>query len=505
MAGSAAAGALLLAAPVLNAAPPQRASRTGACAALAQTSFAGAVGARVEILRAAEVPASATLPAFCEIEARIAPAIGAVVRLPASGASGRFLMGGCWNLCGETDMRLTEDALARGYTVAQTDMGHKGQDIAFSDDPAAIDDFAWRATHLTTKLAKALFAAFHGRAPDRSYFRGCSTGGRQGLTEALLFPDEFDGVIAGAPAQHMAAVNGAWAVKANLRADGSPILDEAAITLLHEGALAACDGADGTRDGIIDNPLQCGFRPARLACSAGAPSGQCLSPEQVTAAGKIYDGVRTKAQRFYASMGYAIGSEPGWIDAFAGRDGQPPWGLAIAANYMHRFKDLPDPPRTVQALDFDRHPVRMTRVEAIPSFGDEPMLLNRFAEAGGRMILYAGWADEALTPATTLDFVAAQQRGLGGAGSLDPFLRLYMVPGYGHCGGGPGAGEIDYLTAIENWVEKGQAPAALTAHRLKVPPAGGAPTRFPIAPDAVAWQRSLMPYTPETPPMKARP
>ena len=505
---------LALAAPSLVAADrapaPQPAAtaalRAGSCAALAQTTFDAAVGAKVQILRSTEVAASASLPAYCEVEARIAPAVTAMIQMPAVGASGRLLVGGCWNLCGSTNLQRTADALARGYTVAQTDMGHRGEDIAFSDDPAAIDDFAWRATHLATKLAKALFASFYGQGPRYSYFRGCSTGGRQAITESLLFPDEFDGVIAGAPAHQMAAVNGVWALKSNTRADGTPILDETAIRLLHKGAIAQCDGADGFKDGVIGNPLQCSFRPAQIACGAGGPAGQCLTPEQVTAADAIYGGVTTKARRFYTSMGYALGSELGWIDAFAGRNGQKPWGYHVAGNYMHRFKDLPDAPRTVQDLDFDRYPVRMTRVEAIPSFGSEPMLLNRFAQAGGKMIVYAGWADEALTPATTLDFVAEQKTAMGGAAALDPFLRLYMVPGYGHCGGGEGAGEIDLLSALENWVEKGQAPGTLAAYRLKAPSTGGIPTRFPIPAKAVRYQRMLTPFPLDAlPPLAVKP
>lgn len=471
-----------------------RAGTPAACKAPARSTLEAAVGAKVTILAGRSVAASASLPAYCEVRANIAPHIGVIVRLPADGGNGRLLVGGCGGLCGEIDMRSTEDALARGYTVAQTDMGHTGQNITFVDDPDAIEDFAWRSTHLTTVFAKALFDGIYGHRPRYNFFRGCSTGGRQAIVESQLFPDSFDGVIAGAPAHQMAAAHTVWAMRANMRPDNSIILDEPALRLLHAGAVGHCDAKDGRIDGIIDDPLQCDFKPEQLLCRPGAAAGTCLAPEQVGAAHKIYDGISTQAQKFYTSMGFAVGSELGWIDVLAGRPGQPPWGMGIATNYMHRFAQSPVPPRSLADLDFDRYPVVLNKVDAALGFGEDALLLQRFAQSGGKMIVYAGWADQALTPSTTLDWLADQQRGMGGAAATAPFMRQYMVPGLAHCGGGEGAGTIDFLSALENWVIRDKAPANLTAYRLSADAAGSGPPRFPLPPGSVKFERTIQPY-----------
>ncbi|MBM3515217.1 MAG: tannase/feruloyl esterase family alpha/beta hydrolase, partial [Alphaproteobacteria bacterium] len=216
------------------------------CAALVTMDFAATVGAKTTIKSAARVPTANGLPALCRVTARIAPTIGVEIRMPMNW-NRRFLFTGCGGLCGVINSGAGDDALKRGYAVATTDMGHTNaaDDRSWTADKALVEDYVHRSTHLTVVLAKATIEAYFGKAADYSYARGCSTGGRQGLTEALRYPDDFDGIIAGAPAADMATPHNAWSYLSNLDASGKSILDIAAITLLRDAVLAACDMNDG--------------------------------------------------------------------------------------------------------------------------------------------------------------------------------------------------------------------------------------------------------------------
>jgi feruloyl esterase len=463
-----------------------------ACMALSNSDFSRAVGDNVQ-MAATIVAATAQLPAICEVKARIDPSTQVLIRLPLDTPSLRLLVGGCWLLCGAIDAARTDDALARGYVTAQTDMGHQGPGVDFARDPDKLEDFSWRATHRSTVLAKAVMGRFYGGQAFRSYFRGCSTGGRQGLTEALLFPREFDGVIAGAPAIQMAAPMAVWALRANIRTNGRAILDAPAIRLLHKGAMDRCDMDDGVRDGVIAAPRQCGFRPVQLLCAMGKPEASCLSGEQVGAADKIYRGIVTGDGQPLTSMGFAPGSELGWIGAITGENGAQPGNMFVFNNYRERFSQRADVPSRLQDLDFDKFRVRTTKLEAVPSFGDAPMRLSEFGAAGGKLLLYTGWADPALPPATTLDFVAGQEAAMGGADKLTPFMRHFMLPGMGHCAGGEGPDQVDFLSVMEAWVERGEAPDQLVAYKVRTEkPAQN--LKFPLPARSVILTRPVYRY-----------
>ncbi len=466
------------------------------CAVLAALEFSEGIGARVS-LAAAGAPAVGDIPARCRVTGSIAPEVGVEVWLPVEDWNGRLLVAGCYGLCGSIRADQMEDAAARGYATATTDGGHsdtKYPDGRWAYNNAALeDDFGYRAVHVTALLAKALIEAFYGNRQEQAYFRGCSTGGRQALVAAQRYPDDFDGIIAGAPFhQTLSVPHMIWADRANTGADGRPILTKPQLDLLRKAALAACDAADGQADGIIGDPLSCAFSPESLTCAEGAESA-CLTPGQVAAAVKIYHGPTNSAGRRLAPFGATVGSESTWEQQLIGRDGKRPYFNVIGQNWLRYNAFEPDPPPEAGALvfDFDKDPARLAPAAARAGF--EPAL-ERFSARDGKLIIYHGWADESLQPAHTLDYWQKAVRDNGGAEGLARFARLFMLPGVQHCGGGPGAGDVDYLAALERWVENNQAPDVLVAWRVKdSAPITVRQPRFPRAGE-LELKRPLFPY-----------
>ena len=309
------------------------------CRALLTQNFAKVADAPTMLTSAELVPASAAGPEHCLVEAYVARNVGVQMALPTHDWNGKFLMQGCGGSCGVYSLGGCSDALARGYAVSTTDMGHKGGAMsswhwAYNDHEAEID-FGYRATHVGAVASKALLTAFYGRAARYSYFRGCSTGGRQGMVEAQRYPHDFDGIIAGAPPLDETGdgvLHLMWSARAALDASGKPVLSPADIALAHAAVLAACDAADGLRDGLIQDPASCHWDPASIACPlAGVGSGPaaCLSPGAVAAMRKIYDGARDHhGHQLLRGGGMPRGSETTWVPLFVDSDGGPSQLLA---------------------------------------------------------------------------------------------------------------------------------------------------------------------------------
>lgn len=482
--------------------PPPAAKSPGndECAVLAALDFSEAIGAVVKIT-AAQVAADRALPRRCHVSGRIAPEIGFEVWLPEDAWNGKLLMTGCFKLCGTIRADQMEDALVRGYATVTTDMGHsraKDSDATWAwNNKSAETDFAYRATHLSALVAKEIAEAYYGNGPERSYFRGCATGGRQALVEAQRYPEDFDGIIAGAPFNPAFAVpHMFWVDRANAAADGRPILGKAQFALLHRAALAACDGDDGVTDGVIGDPESCDFKPASLLCAEKA-SQDCLTADQVEAAAKIYQGaVNGRGERLYP-FGATVGSESGWEDKLIGRDGRPSVFHAVTQTWSQYLAYDPDPPQDSGpfTFDFDRDPARLAPM--VDLIGYKPAL-DGFRARDGKLIIYHGWADESLLPSHTLDYWRKLERVLG-SDAVASFARLYMLPGVMNCGGGPGAGagagDVDLLTALEQWVEHDQAPERLVAFKIKANvPAPERQPRFPVPPAEVSFSRAVYPY-----------
>jgi feruloyl esterase len=472
------------------------------CAALLRQSFADLPDAATTLTGAVAVPASADLPAHCQVRGVIAPQVRFEVRLP-DDWNGKFLHQGCGGLCGEVLPATCDDALARRYAVAVTDMGHEGKPWqakwAHDNLPAEID-FAYRATHVVTVAAKALIAALYGRPQRHSYFRGCSTGGRQGLVSAQRFPADFDGIIAGAPVVDetgVAALHLMWSGQANLGADGQPLLTAAHVALLHEAVLAACDARDGRRDRILDDPRRCDFDPAALGCATGQATTSCLTTAQQAAARRLYDGARNARGASIFAGGLSRGSEHEWVPNFVGADGPAVFvpGGPIADLYRYLiFMPDPGPDAAMTTFDFDRDPPRLALMETLYSARNPD--LHAFRARGGKLLLYHGWDDIEIPPALLLDYFERLQTTMGGRRATAKFARLFMLPGVAHCRRGPGADTADWLTLLEQWVENGKAPdEVLTYHLTKEQNYLGLPRpRFPLRAAEYDWTRTIRPF-----------
>lgn len=464
------------------------------CAALVGTNFSAAIGTHTTITSTNIVAKGESgQPEHCHVLATIAPSTGIEIQLPTSDWNGRLLFTGCGGLCGLIRTNQGMDALARNYAVATTDMGHQ---LAPGDDPRAwtvdqnlVEEWQHRATHRATLLTKAVIAEAYGKPQDYAYFRGCSTGGRQGLTEALMYPNDYDGVIAGAPAAQMVTPHNVFAYASNSRPDGSPVLTKEAITLLADAVLEACDMDDGLKDGVLGNPRGCGFEPSALRCT-GKSDASCLTDEQVGAAENVYSGARRADGTPFYPMGYAKGTERAWIAGFLGTDGRLP-RRAGSAQFTVERKIGPD--ATLADFDYAKHGVSGSPVGGLLDFGSDGKKLETYVDRGGKILLYHGWSDTDATPASSLFFYQAQAEAFG-EDNLPDFLRLFMLPGMAHCRGGDGVNTADYLSAIEAWVEDGKAPDQLLAYQTPQPWKSYSYTPYPMSADIATGGRTLYPY-----------
>lgn len=493
-----------------QATPPDAAEHV-ACDALKAIDLGEATGAGVRLTEVGILPPSGDQPALCRVSGFVDPQVGFEIRMPVNGWNGKLLVTGCSNLCGILQIQGMEDALARGYAAATTDTGHRTGDPSDArwawNNPALEADFGHRAVHVTTRAAKEVVADYYGDRPEYSYFRGCSTGGRQALVAAERYPEDFDGIIAGAPFnQSLSVPHMAWVLASNTGPDGEPLLRAADFDLLGKAALAACDPQDGRVDGVIGDPEACRFRPDSLLCpvtgpATGKATRGCLTAAQAEAANRIYSGPRTSTGKPWSSGGSPVGSEFMWEKLLLAPPGELPYFQFIVQNWSRYLAWVPDPPGSSPppAVDFDAGPGQFATTAAVTGFKPD---LQRFRARGGRLLAYHGWVDESLMPAHTLDYWREARKRLG-ASQFDEFARLFMVPGMLHCGGGPGAADIDYLTALERWVEADEAPASLLAHKVK----GAVPTfvrqpRFPLPPATVEYTRPVYPW-PQSGPLAA--
>ena len=370
--------------------------------------------------------------------------------------------------------------LARNYAVAATDNGHVSADTSdvswASGHPERVKDFGYRAEHSVTEAAKELTQQFYGRAPKHSYFVGCSQGGHHGMTEAQRFPKDYDGIIAGAPVYSWTAemVDQAWNARALGRIPAGA-LPKDKIELLAKSVTTACAGPDG----VIAESRLCSFDPSSLLCGP-ANQSQCLGASEVEAVRQMYDGPRTSAG-VQISPGLARGSESTWDSLWSN-----PEHLGGSWKGVFRYMVFEDPTWDLAKLNFDRDP-EFARVKLGSTLNPDDPDLSRFADSGGKIIVYHGSADQMVPSESSIHYYDSVLRKLGPA-RADSFYRLFMIPGMAHCGGGPGAdflfqSEIapdipldpdrDLLTALEHWVENGEAPKRFVASRVE----GGKTTR----------------------------
>jgi feruloyl esterase len=419
-------------------------------------------------------PDFSRLPAFCRVTGTIRPTDDSDIRfelwLPLHAWNGRFLQTGNGGSAGRIIYESMAEPLMRGYAVANTDTGHRAGEDQFSwtaGHPERVTDYAYRAIHVLTVNGKTITQAAYGRSPSKSFWLGCSTGGRQGLKEAQRFPDDYDAIVAGAPANNWAPLMAlGLLIQRELTGESGLTVDR--LRVLTEGALAQCDTTDGLRDRIIGEPAKCTFDPRKLVCSEKSGS-QCLSPAAVAAAARLYRGVIAESGRT-VFPGTGPGSELQWA-AYA----LPQFG--IGTDY---YRDVIAKNANWNPASFDVD-VDIARAEEL-DHGDIDATdpdLGKFMAHGGKLILYHGTADGLIPFANTINYYHSVVAKVS-ASAAQKGLRFYLVPGMQHCTGGEGAFEVDWLGALEKWVAdagtaselRGEHPAKVFSAFVPSPPPG---------------------------------
>jgi len=408
------------------------------------------------------------LPAFCRVAGRLTPTadsdIGFELWMPPVDAwNGKTLVVGNGGYVGTIRYDELEPGLRRGYAVISSDSGHA--DVAgYRQEtldwgvghPDKIADWAYRSVHAAAVASRALVKTFAQREATHAYYFGCSTGGGQGVAAAQRYPDDFDGIIAGAPGNNRTALNEGflWMATQNLKTKAGYI-PPAKLPAINRAAVAACDAQDGVVDGLIGNPAQCRFDPKVMQCKGNADGNDCLTSAQVDTLKRLYAGARNPRTKAQIYPGWPAGSESGYLGG---------WGYAIEGPQAFRtgfFRDwvFQDANWDWRSFDWDRDVATVkARVGALTDSVDPN--LNAFQKRGGKLIMYHGLADPIGNAYDTVQYYNAVSKSVA---NTPEFARLFLSPGMGHCRGGVGPNTFDAIGALENWVEKGQAPNQLLA------------------------------------------
>jgi feruloyl esterase len=405
------------------------------------------------------------LPALCRVAATLKPTSDSDIKIEvwlpdpqgSPGWNGKFQAVGNGGWAGTISYAAMADALRQGYATASTDTGHTGGRGEFAlGHPEKLIDFGWRSEHELTVKAKAIVSAYYGAGPKYSYWNGCSTGGRQGLKEAQKFPNDYDGIIAGAPANRTALA--LWIAFAELK-DPASHIPASKYPIVHQAVLEACDARDGLKDGLLQDPTRCNFDPKVLLCQ-GADTGSCLTAPQAEAVRKMYSPAvnpRTGAKLFPSLV---PGTELGWGVLGAGPDPS-----AVMLDH-YRYVVFKDPNWDWRTFDFDKDIARAEQPDNAVMNATDPNLKSFFGHKG-KLLLYHGWSDPNIAALATIQYYERVVDTMGGVSQTANDIRLFMEPGMGHCGGGEGPNVFDKVGALEQWVERGKAPEQIIASHSK--------------------------------------
>lgn len=404
--------------------------------------------------------------------------------------NGKFVMGGGAGFAGfVVNTALSYGALNKGYATVGTDTGHSAHPIDASwalNNLERVVSFGHQAVHRTAITAKAMIGDYYQRDIARNYFMGCSRGGGQALMEAQRYPEDFDGIVAGAPAYNWTDELGARNTLVNQVMYPDPndlsvaVISPEEAQLIGEAIMAQCDQHDGLEDGILNNPLQCEFDVSSLSCG-GASTVGCLDEQDVRAAERIYGDVNIKGERVFP--GYPVGGElspGGWSKWLTGgldlqgdvenfqegvvADAEHPAPVTPNAHFafgngVMKYLVYHDPDWNYADYTFDTFETDVAA--AAQTLNATSPDLSAFRERGGKLLMYTGWADMALNPLGTIDYYESV---IERDASATDDVRLMMMPGVDHCFGGVGPSWVDYLDEIDRWVETGDAPEQLTAY-----------------------------------------
>lgn len=401
------------------------------------------------------------LPQFCRVQATLTPTsdsdIKVEVWLPVSGWNNKYLAVGNGGWAGTISYSDLADGLSRGYATSSTDTGHTGGSGSFVlGHPEKFVDFAWRSEHEMTLKSKLIVAAMYGTPAKYSFWKGCSTGGRQAMKEIQVFPNDFDGVIAGAqanPRTGLALLQASIAFAA--LKDPASRIPVPKFAMIHEAVIKACDASDGLKDGSIQDPRKCKFDPKVLECK-GADAADCLTADQVVAARKMYEPARNVRTGKAVSPAFTPGNELGWGALLGGPE---PNSLGMDQFKYVVFKD---PKWDWRTFDFDKDIDKTIQADdgltdaRIPDI--KPFLAHK-----GKLLLYHGWSDQLVPTETSISYYEEVAKKMGGVSKIDQQVRMFLAPGMGHCGGGDGPNSFDSLAALEQWVEAGKTPDKMIA------------------------------------------
>lgn len=420
----------------------------------------------------------AQLPEFCRVIGRVNLELRFELWLPKQW-NRKYMAVGNGGMAGSVVFNAMVDPLKRGYAVGSTDTGH----ASTNDDGAwalghldRLLNYAYRGIHQMAEADKGIIQAFYGAAPAHSYFVGCSFGGKQALTEVQHYPEDFDGVVAGDPANNFIRHYVGGHLWGAMAVDGDGYIPAAKVALIGNAVNAACDALDGVKDGVLNDPRRCHFDPETIQCQSGdAPD--CLTSAQVAAIKKIWGGLKdADGHQIYPGLQPGGEADPGgWVRYFAG-SGPGKGRHAALTNAFFRYMVFEDP-------EWDFHSFRFTNVAGFDNdlqitedkvgamFNAMNPDLSRFRAHGGKLIQYHGWSDPDIPPTNSVQYfenvVAANEGKAGGSGDdTREFYRLFMIPGMQHCTGGPGTSRFDAVTALEQWVEQSRAPERISAAHL---------------------------------------
>jgi Tannase and feruloyl esterase len=406
------------------------------------------------------------VPAFCRVTATAKPSADSDIKvevwLPASGWNGKFLGVGNGGWAGSINYGGLAQGVAGGFATASTDTGHSGlgSDAKFAfGHPEKLIDLGYRSVHEMTAVGKSVTAAYYRHSSRLAYWSGCSTGGKQGLTEAQRYPRDYNGIDEGDPASYWTHLmfGCIWPAEHTLK-NPAGYIPRSKYLLIHNAALKACDALDGVTDGIISDPTRCHFDPQIIECK-GPDAPTCLTAAQVESARAIYGGPRNPLTGEQVFPGLQPGSELAW-----GAEAGGPEPMGIPDSYF-KYVLFKNPNWDFRTLNFDSD-VKLADKEDGPILNATNPDLAAFKAHGGKLIMYHGWSDPLITPLESVDYYKNVVAAMGGLSATQSFARLFMVPGMMHCQGGPGPDVWDKIGVLEEWVEHDKAPDKIIASHV---------------------------------------
>ena len=449
--------------------PPALAAAPIACEALKQMRVANGT-----VLSAETVPAGAfappnanngnagaayrNVPTFCRIALELTPSSDSDIKveiwLPDVGWNRKLQAVGNGGLAGTIPYPALAAAVRSGYAAVGTDTGHVGGNADFAiGHHEKLVDFAYRAIHEMTVAAKTVVAAHYDQRPERSYFSSCSTGGRQALIEAQRYPDDFEGIVAGdASWDQMRLYAARVALNVYINRSAASAIPASKLPMIHQAVLDQCDALDGVKDGVIEDPARCAFDYATLLCK-GDERPDCLTQPQVESVKAMASPIVDRRSGATLHPGrYYPGSELGWNNV----GGPTPSGESLEGMTKIVFK----PGWDYHTIDGSADVERAVKADDGLLYGGDPNL-SRFFGRGGKLLMYHGWADPLVTPDASLIMFRRINEAVGAAASRS--LALFMVPGMGHCQGGPGTDNFDKVAALDQWIATGTKPTSIVA------------------------------------------